>query len=77
MIFIQDTNRVVINSPIQIDLHRSKVKVAGTIACFLKVKSYHKTENIFIFCVDTSLYALSNETIKTGANRGMTSQKIH
>ena len=39
---IQDTNRVVINSTTKIDLHRSKVKVTGTVHCFLKVQSYHK-----------------------------------
>ena len=32
--FIQDTYRVV--------PHRSKVKVTGTVHCFLKVQSYHK-----------------------------------
>ena len=26
----------------KIDLHRSKVKVTGTVHCFLKVQSYHK-----------------------------------
>ena len=39
--FIQDTYRVVLNSQ-SIDLHRSKVKVTGTVHCFLKVQSYHK-----------------------------------
>ena len=38
---IQDTYRVVLNS-LKIDLHRSKVKVTGTVHCFLKVQSYHK-----------------------------------
>ena len=41
-------------------------------------KSYYKNwaiENVQYFCVDTSLYALSNETITTWANREMTSQK--
>ena len=35
--FIQDTYRVVLNP-----LNRSKVKVRGTVHCFLKVQSYHK-----------------------------------
>ena len=39
--FIQDTNRVVLNSLTNIDLHMSKVKVTGTVHCFLKVQSYH------------------------------------
>ena len=39
---IQDTYRVVLNSLKIIDLHRSKVKVTGTVHCFLKVQSYHK-----------------------------------
>ena len=42
MKFIQDTYRGVFNSLITIDLHRSKVKVTGTVHCFLKVQSYHK-----------------------------------
>ena len=71
--------RVVINSPKKIDFDRSKVKVTGTVHCFLKVQSYHKNwaiEFIFNFFVDTSLYALSTETIKTWASREMTSHKI-
>ena len=40
--FIQDTYRVVLNPLKIIDLHMSKVKVAGTVHCFLKVQSYHK-----------------------------------
>ena len=40
--FIQDTYRVELNSLNKIDLHRSKVKVTGTVHCFLKVQSYHK-----------------------------------
>ena len=40
--FIQDTYRVVLNSLKKIYLHRSKVKVTGTVHCFLKVQSYHK-----------------------------------
>ena len=40
--FIQDTYIVVLNSLKYIDLHRSKVKVTGTVSCFLKVQSYHK-----------------------------------
>ena len=38
---IQDTYRVVFNS-LKHDLHRSKVKVTGTVHCVLKVQSYHK-----------------------------------
>ena len=47
-----------------IDCHRSKVKVTGTVHCFLKVQSYHKNwaiENFQYFFVDTSLYALWTE----------------
>ena len=39
--FIQDTYRVVLNTRTNIDLHMSKVKVTGTVHCFLKVQSYH------------------------------------
>ena len=39
---IQDTYRAVLDSLKKIDLHRSKVKVTGTVHCFLKVQSYHK-----------------------------------
>ena len=39
---MQDTYRVVLNSLKNIDLHMSKVKVTGTVHCFLKVQSYHK-----------------------------------
>ena len=39
---IQDTYRLIINSQKIIDLHRSKVKVTGTVHRFLKVQSYHK-----------------------------------
>ena len=39
--FVQDTYRVVLNSLKNIDLHKSKVKVTGTVHCFLKVQSYH------------------------------------
>ena len=39
---IQDTYRVVLESLTNIDIHRSKVKVTGTVHCFLKVQSYHK-----------------------------------
>ena len=39
---IQDTYRIVLDSLKKIDLHRSKVKVTGTVHCFLKVQSYHK-----------------------------------
>ena len=41
-IHVQDTYRIVLNSLKKIDLHRSKVKVTGTVHCFLKVQSYHK-----------------------------------
>ena len=54
-----------------IDFHRSKVNVTGTVHCFLKVQSYHKNwaiENFQYFFVDTSLYALSNETITSQKN---------
>ena len=39
---IQDTYRVVLDPLQKIDLHRSKVKVTGTVHCFLKVQPYHK-----------------------------------
>ena len=39
---IQDTYRVVLDSLKKNDLHRSKIKVTGTVHCFLKVQSYHK-----------------------------------
>ena len=39
---VQDKHRVVLDSLKIIDLHRSMVKVAGTVHCFLKVQSYHK-----------------------------------
>ena len=68
MKFIQDIYRVVINSPNKNDLHRSKVKITGTVHCFLKVQSYHKNGAItnfqYFYFVATSLYALSNEIIK-------------
>ena len=38
---IQDTYGVVLNSLKNIDLHMLKVKVTGTVYCFLKVQSYH------------------------------------
>ena len=37
-----NTYRVVLNSLTNIDLHRLKVKVTGTVHCILKVQSYHK-----------------------------------
>ena len=40
--FMQDMYRVVLNTQKNIDRHRSKVKVTGTVHCFLKVQSYHK-----------------------------------
>ena len=39
-----------------IDLHRSMVKVTGTVHCFLKVQSYHKNwaiEKFHFFLIDT------------------------
>ena len=39
--FGYDRRSVVINS-LKIDPHMSKVKVTGTVHCFLKVRSYHK-----------------------------------
>ena len=53
--FIQDTYRVVLYTQ-NIDLHRSKVKVTGTVHCFLKVQSYHKNwviEKFKLFFIDT------------------------
>ena len=48
--FTQDTYCVVLNTHQNIDLHRSKVKVTGTVHCFLKVQSYHKNWAIeFLF----------------------------
>ena len=48
--FIQDTYRVVLNPLKIIDLHMSKVKVTGTVHCFLKVQSSQKlSHRIFIF----------------------------
>ena len=40
--FIQVTYRAVFNSLKTIDLHRSKVKVTGTVYCFLKVRKSGK-----------------------------------
>ena len=40
--FIQDTYMVELDSLKKIDLHRSKVKVTGTVLCFMKVQSHHK-----------------------------------
>ena len=50
--FIQDIYRVVLNSLKQIDIHGSKVKVTGTVHCFLNVQLYHKNWAIdkFHFC---------------------------
>ena len=39
---MHDTNRDVLNSLKNIDFHRIKVKVTGTVHCFLKAQSYHK-----------------------------------
>ena len=39
---IQDTYRDVLDALHKIDLHGSKVKVTGTVHCFLKVQSCHK-----------------------------------
>ena len=50
--FIQDTNRIAINSLKKNVFHRSKV--TGTVHCFLKVQSYHKNWAIdnfqYLFC---------------------------
>ena len=40
--FIQNAYRVVLNSLKKTDIHRSMVKITGTVHCFLKVQSYHK-----------------------------------
>ena len=51
--FIQDTYRVVLKSLQIIDLHRSKVKVTGTVHCFC---SHHKNwaiEKFQFFSIDT------------------------
>ena len=64
--FIQDTYKVVPNS--LKNLHRSKVKVTGTVHCFLNVQSYHKNwaiEKFHFFFIDTSYDTLFDETIKT------------
>ena len=69
---IQNTYRVVPDSLKRIDLHRSKVKVTGRVHCFLKVQSYHKNwaiENFQYSFINTSLYTLSTETIKTWASQ--------
>ena len=55
--FIQDTYIVVLNSMKNIDLHMSKVKVTGTVHCFLNVQLYHKNwaiEKFQFFFIDTS-----------------------
>ena len=59
--FIQDTYIVVLNSMKNIDLHRLKVKVTGTVHCFLKVQSYHKNWAIekFLFFFHRHLLAYS------------------
>ena len=42
--FIHGTYRVVLNALKKKNLtHRSMVKVTGTVHCFLKVQSYHKS----------------------------------
>ena len=55
--FIQGAYRVVLNSRKNMDLHRVKVKVTGTVHWFLKVQSYHKNwaiEKFQYFFIDTS-----------------------
>ena len=42
--FIQDTYRVLLNSQRNIDLHRSKVKVTGTVHCFWRYSHITQTE---------------------------------
>ena len=57
--FTQGTYMVVLNSLKKIDLHRSKVKVTGTVHCFLKVQSYHKNwaiENFQFFFIDIGYF---------------------
>ena len=52
---IHDTNRVVLKSLKKV--HRLKVKVTGTVHCFLKLQSYHKNwviENFQFLFIDTS-----------------------
>ena len=46
---IQYTNRIDLDSLKKIDIHMSKVKVTGTVHCFLKVQSYHKNWAIEFF----------------------------
>jgi uncharacterized protein YcfL len=61
------------------DLQQLKVKVTVRIYWFNKVSLYLKNwdkENYQFFSEDTSYDTLSDETIKTGANREMTSRKI-
>ena len=41
---IQDTNKVVVNSPKKCDLHMSKIKVTGTVHCFCEGSHITKTE---------------------------------
>ena len=43
--FTQDNYIVVIYSPIKFDLHMSKVKVTGTVHCFLNVVISQKIES--------------------------------
>ena len=64
--FIQVTHRVVIK------FDRLRTKVTRTVHCFFKVQSYHRNwaiENAQCIYVDTYLYALSYETIKTWGSR--------
>ena len=55
--FIQDTYRVVLNSQKNIDIHRSKVKVTGTVHCFFEgtvISQKLSHRKISIFFIDTS-----------------------
>ena len=75
---LQNIYSLIINSQKIIDLHRSKVKVTGTVHRFLKVQSYHKnwdTENFqYFFCRQLFVCPIKWNN-KTRARREMTSQK--
>ena len=56
----------------------SKVRVTGTVHCFLKVQSYLKSWSdnfVYIFFMGTSWIVLLIKNIKTRASREMTSRK--
>ena len=54
----------------KIDLHRSKVKVTGTVHCFLKVQSYHKLSHrkISFFFFHIHLSEQRNDVTKKYVN---------